>query len=122
MKKKSLKILNMKTDSSLLKISSGMVHSSTSEFINSHQLQAKRICYTRSIVRLLRLCAAKNPRLLETKEGLPAMKSAVYELLDTIENIAQKSNSPREELEKEVQNLMMEVCGSIQTQSEHTSK
>lgn len=50
------------------------------------------------------------------------MKSAVFELLDTIENIAQKSSSSREELEREVQNLMMEICGSIQTQSEQTSK
>lgn len=99
-----------------------MIISPSSEFINSHQLQAKRICYTRAVVKLLRLSAAKNPRLLETKEGLSAMKSAVYELLDIIESIAQKSESPREELEKEVQNLMMEICGSIQTQSEQTSK
>lgn len=99
-----------------------MVYSSTKEFTNSHQLQAKRICYTRSIVKLLRLCASKNARLIETKEGLSAMKSAVYELLDTIETIAQKSNSSRDEIEKEVRNLMMEICGSIQTQSEQTSR
>lgn len=99
-----------------------MVYSSTPDFTNSHHLQAKRICYTRSIVKLLRLCVAKNPRLIETKEGLTAMKNAIYELLDTIENIAQKSSGPREEQEKEVQNLMMEICGSIQMQGEHTSK
>lgn len=112
----------MELYSSLLKISCGMVYSTNSEFINSHQLQAKRICYTRTVVKLLRLCASKNPRLLETKEGLSAMKSAVFDLLDIIEGIAQKSQGSREELEKEVQNLMMEICGSIQTQSEQTSR
>lgn len=99
-----------------------MLVTSDFEVVSHHQLQAKRICYTRNVVRLLRLCGAKNPRLLETKEGLSAMKSAVCDLLDTIENLAQKSKSSREDLEKEVQNLMMEICGSIQTQSEQTSK
>ena len=73
-------------------------------------------------MKLLRLCASKNPRLIETKEGLEAMKSSIHHLLETIENLAVKSDEPRDVQEKEVQNLMIEICGSIQSQGEMTSR
>jgi len=46
---------------------------------------AKRMLYTRSMVRMQRACGAKHQKLLATKEGERAFSNAFLELLDSID-------------------------------------
>lgn len=54
------------------------------------QLQAKRILYVKSIVRLLRLCGSKYQQLLTTPDGLKSFHSAIFNLLSLINGAVTK--------------------------------
>lgn len=93
-------------------------------FENSTNATAKRILYTRTMVRLLRSCAAKNQKLLATKQGVQTYTIAFQDLIYTL-NQAIKAlciNKTLDILRKEALNLMIEVVVPMQSQSEETSK
>lgn len=54
------------------------------------QLQAKRILYVKSIVRLLRLCGSKYQQLLTTPDGLKSFHTAIFNLLALINGVVTK--------------------------------
>lgn len=85
---------------------------------------AKRILYTRSMIRLQRACAVKNPKLLATKEGHRVFKVAFEELLNTLNQslCALAATKTHEEQRREALNVMLEIVLPMQTQSEETSK
>lgn len=56
------------------------------------QLQAKRILYVKSIVRLLRLCGSKYQQLLATPDGLKSFHSAIFNLLTLINGVVAKGS------------------------------
>lgn len=85
---------------------------------------AKRILYTRSMIRLQRSCAAKNPKLLATKEGKKVFYKAFEELLNTLNQslTALAATKSFEEQRREALNVILEIILPMQTQSEETSK
>ena len=93
-------------------------------FENASNGTAKRILYTRTMVRFLRSCAGKNQKLLATKQGVQTYSMAFQQLLYSL-NQAIKAlcvTKSLEILKKESLNLMIEVLVPMQSQSEETSK
>lgn len=95
----------------------------------SSLIQSKRILYVQSIVRLLRTCATKHQKLLDTKDGLIAYQNAIIELIEDIEQIGnsiasinESIISDRRDIEKEILNMISEIICSLTSQSEFTSK
>ncbi|XP_005180740.1 ectopic P granules protein 5 homolog isoform X2 [Musca domestica] len=84
---------------------------------------AKRILYTRTMIRLQRQAATKNPKLLATKEGKKVFNTAFEELLHTLNQslIALAATKSPEEQRREALNVMLEIILPMQTQSEETS-
>ncbi|XP_017140447.2 ectopic P granules protein 5 homolog [Drosophila miranda] len=80
---------------------------------------AKRMMYTRSMVRLQRACGAKHKKLLATKEGERAFTDAFLELLNSIDRAISSCSEQRtpEEQRREALNLMLELVAPTQTQS-----
>jgi len=107
----------------LLRIASGMAPEFSITFPPTNAV-AKRSLYARSIVRLLRGCAAKNQRLLSTKKGQRSLTSAFLGLLNDMNNILNGLSASKtlEDRQKEALNLMVEIILPTQTQSEETSK
>lgn len=89
--------------------------------LSPSQVQAKRMLYVKSVIRMLRLCGSKYQQLLSHKDGLKSFHSAVVHLLTIIDNVT-AANSDRKYAETEAINLMMEVVGSFQSQGEFTSR
>lgn len=87
------------------------------------QASAKRMLYTRSIVRMQRVCGAKNKKLLASKEGQRSFTNAFLELLQSIDQAISGSSVHRtpEEQRREALNLMLELVAPTQTQSEEIS-
>ncbi|XP_039453437.1 ectopic P granules protein 5 homolog isoform X1 [Culex pipiens pallens] len=85
------------------------------------QVQAKRILYVRTTVRLLNACGAKYQKLLGTKQGVQAFHNAVLGLLNTIETVLLQIRTVKDR-EFEAKNLMAEVVVSLQSQGEYTSR
>lgn len=85
---------------------------------------AKRMLYTRSMVRLQRACGAKHKKLLVTKEGERAFTAAFLELLNSIDGAISSCSEHRtpEEQRREALNLMLELVAPTQTQSQEVSK
>lgn len=54
------------------------------------QLQAKRILYVKSLVRMLRLCGSKYQQLLTTEDGFKSFHKAIYNLLALINGVVTK--------------------------------
>ncbi|XP_017037889.1 ectopic P granules protein 5 homolog [Drosophila kikkawai] len=84
---------------------------------------AKRMLYTRSMVRLQRACGAKHKKLLSTKEGERAFTTAFLELLNSIDGAISSCSEHRtpEEQRREALNLMLELVAPTQTQSQEVS-
>lgn len=91
----------------------------------------KRIVYVKTIVRLLRLCGSKYQQLLVSAEGAVAFRVAVQHLLGLIENLAVGrivGNGVEDVMvgrgigERDTNDLMIEVVGSLQQPGEFTSK
>lgn len=89
----------------------------------------KRIVYVKTIVRLLRLCGSKNQQLLVSAEGATAFRVAVQQLLDLIDNLAAGRVGSGEDAllgrgigQRDTNDLMAEVVGSLQQPGEFTSK
>ncbi|XP_037950670.1 ectopic P granules protein 5 homolog isoform X2 [Teleopsis dalmanni] len=84
---------------------------------------AKRVLYTRVFVRLLYACAAKNQRLLATKDGNAAFKAAFLELLNNMDNVVLSITKTKtiEEQKREALTLISEILLPMQTQSEETT-
>nr|NP_650752.2 ectopic P-granules autophagy protein 5, isoform C [Drosophila melanogaster]Q9VE34.2 RecName: Full=Ectopic P granules protein 5 homolog [Drosophila melanogaster]AAF55595.2 ectopic P-granules autophagy protein 5, isoform C [Drosophila melanogaster] len=84
---------------------------------------AKRMLYTRSMVRMQRACGAKHQKLLATKEGERAFSNAFLELLDSIDGAISSCSEHRtmEEQRREALNLMLELVAPTQTQSQEVS-
>lgn len=97
------------------------MHINCSSSLTPSQIQAKRILYVKSIVRLLRLCGSKYQQLLSTKDGLKSFHAAVIHLTTMIENIT-SGGADQQYNETEAVNLMIEVVGSLQSQGEFTSR
>ncbi|XP_034665712.1 ectopic P granules protein 5 homolog [Drosophila subobscura] len=84
---------------------------------------AKRMLYTRSMVRLQRACGAKHKKLLATKEGERAFSEAFLELLNSIDRAISSCSEQctPEEQRREALNLMLELVAPTQTQSQEVS-
>ncbi|XP_016985100.2 ectopic P granules protein 5 homolog [Drosophila rhopaloa] len=84
---------------------------------------AKRMLYTRSMVRMQRACGAKHKKLLATKEGERAFTDAFLELLNNIDRAICSCSEHRtpEEQRREALNLMLELVAPTQTQSQEVS-
>ena len=93
-------------------------------FENASNATAKRILYTRTMVRLLRSCAAKNQKLLATKPGVQTYKVAFQDLLYNLNHAVKALSATKtlDILKKESLNLMIEILVPMQSQSEQTSK
>ena len=78
---------------SLLQAASGMTDK-IPDSVNVQQsvLQAKRIAYVRSIVRLLKGCDGKLHQLLATKQGQAMFNAAIQTLLNSIESCFPQSD------------------------------
>lgn len=88
------------------------------------QASVKRMLYTRSIVRMQRVCGAKHKKLMGTKEGERSFTNAFLELLQSIDQAINGVSEHRtpEEQRREALNLMLELVAPTQTQSEEISK
>ncbi|XP_017041076.1 LOW QUALITY PROTEIN: ectopic P granules protein 5 homolog [Drosophila ficusphila] len=84
---------------------------------------AKRMLYTRCMVRMQRACGAKHKKLLATKEGERAFTDAFLELLNSIDQAISSCSEVRtpEEQRREALNLMLELVAPTQTQSQEVS-
>lgn len=91
---------------------------------NISNATAKRILYTRSMIRLQRACVVKNPKLLATKEGKRVFQSSFEELLNTLNKslCSLAATKTYEEQRREALNVMLEIILPMQTQSVETSK
>lgn len=79
---------------SLLQTASSIVSSDSEQHTQlPSQLQAKRILYVKSIVRLLRLCGSKYQQLLTTPDGLKSFHTAIFNLLALINGVVTKGKS-----------------------------
>ncbi|XP_034112376.2 ectopic P granules protein 5 homolog [Drosophila albomicans] len=87
------------------------------------QATAKRMLYTRSIVRMQRVCGAKHTKLMATKEGQRSFTNAFLQLLQSIDQAISGVSEHRtpEEQRREALNLMLELVAPTQTQSEEIS-
>lgn len=94
------------------------MHDSSPLHCSANQIQAKRILYVKTMVRLLRLCGSKHQQLLGTKNGLQAFHEAVIRLIDTVDSIAKLDETS----EANITDLMIEIVGSLQLPGENTSK
>ena len=108
---------------SLLRVACAMLPESSTQSAVV-QASAKRMLYTRSIVRMQRACGAKHQKLLATKEGERSFTNAFLELLQSIDQAITGSSEHRtlEEQRREALNLMLELVAPTQTQSEEISK
>ncbi|XP_053947288.1 ectopic P granules protein 5 homolog isoform X1 [Anastrepha ludens] len=88
-----------------------------------HYATAKRILYTRNYVRLLCLTAAKNHKLLGTKEGINAFNNAFTDLINTMDKSIRATGGVKsiDEQKREALNLMVEIMVPMQTQSVEVS-
>lgn len=84
------------------------------------QIQAKRILYVRSSVRLLKSCGTKLSPMLAKKEGKQMFQEACLNLLNLIAACFGKGSSKEKEME--ATNLMFEIVGSIDSHSESSIK
>lgn len=75
---------------SLLQTASSIIAPETDYSQPQSQLQAKRILYVKSIVRLLRLCGSKYQQLLTTPDGSKSFHSAIFNLLALINGVVKK--------------------------------
>lgn len=85
---------------------------------------AKRMLYTRSMVRLQRAGGAKHKKLMMTKDGERFFTDAFLELLNSIDRAINSCSEHRtpEEQRREALNLMLELVAPTQTQSQEVSK
>ncbi|XP_062538593.1 ectopic P granules protein 5 homolog isoform X2 [Armigeres subalbatus] len=111
-------VLDLLQVASSMKFNAGNPLESTSL---QSQVQAKRILYVRTTVRLLNSCGAKYQKLLGTKQGVQAFHNAVLGLFNVVETVLLQLKSVKDR-EFEARNLVGEVVVSLQSQSEHTSK
>lgn len=128
---------------SLLQTASSIIASDTEQHNQlPSQLQAKRILYVKSIVRLLRLCGSKYQQLLTTPDGLKSFHTAIFNLLALINGVVTKGKPivfesikvwtkltcvwiyEKNQIENELDGISMmnEIVGSIQLQGEFTSR
>lgn len=84
------------------------------------EANAKRLLYVRMMTRLLRGCGTKYQQLLSTTEGTKAFNTIICDLLTLIQN-STKDDSETER-EAAITTLLMEILGSLQTQSESTAR
>lgn len=85
---------------------------------------AKRMLYTRSMIRLQRAGGAKHKKLMMTKDGERFFTDAFLELLNSIDRAIHSCSEHRtpEEQRREALNLMLELVAPTQTQSQEVSK
>ncbi|XP_059219883.1 ectopic P granules protein 5 homolog isoform X1 [Stomoxys calcitrans] len=107
----------------LIRLACAMMPEIGNEMQQISNATAKRILYTRSMIRLQRSCAAKNPKLFATKEGKKVFNNAFEELLQTLNQSlrALAATKSHEEQRREALNVMLEIILPMQTQSEETS-
>ncbi|XP_017104957.2 ectopic P granules protein 5 homolog [Drosophila bipectinata] len=84
---------------------------------------AKRMLYTRSMVRLQRAGGSKHKKLMMTKDGERFFTDAFLELLNSIDRAIHSCSEHRtpEEQRREALNLMLELVAPTQTQSQEVS-
>lgn len=102
---------------SILQAASSM-HVNSPSPISAHQIQAKRILYVKTIVRLLRLCGSKYQQLLSTKDGQRTFHATVLRLLDVVNSITSTGVCN----ESDTGDLVIEIVGSLQLPGEFTSR
>ncbi|XP_073818455.1 ectopic P-granules autophagy protein 5 isoform X2 [Musca autumnalis] len=107
----------------LLRLTCAMMPEIGNQMQQISNATAKRILYTRSMIRLQRQAVTKNPKLLATKEGKKVFNNAFEELLQTLNQslVALAATKSREEQRREALNVMLEIILPMQTQSEETS-
>lgn len=124
----------------LLQTATEMTIGPSGEVNVTSQSKAKRILYVRSIVRLLRSCGSKYQQLLNSRDGVKSFHGVIIDLLTNIQTLLEKGTTilihPKDfflnklyvivedhaHRETESRNIMIEFIGSLQTQSEFTSK
>lgn len=94
------------------------MHVNSPSPMSAHQIQAKRILYVKTIVRLLRLCGSKYQQLLSTKDGQRMYHATVLRLLDVVNSITSSGVCN----ESDTGDLVIEIVGSLQLPGEFTSK
>lgn len=77
---------------SLLQTASAIITPDAEQAQPASQLQAKRILYIKSIVRMLRLCGSKYQQLLTTPDGSKSFHSAIVNLLTLVNGAVTKGN------------------------------
>lgn len=115
-------IILFTTIHSLLRVASAMLPENGTQGVVL-QATAKRMLYTRSIVRMQRVCGAKNKKLLANKDGQRSFTNSFLGLLQSIDQAISGSSENRtpEEQRREALNLMLELVAPTQTQSEEIS-
>lgn len=94
------------------------MHINSPSPLAAHQIQAKRILYTKTIVRLLRLCGSKYQQLLSTKDGQRMYHASVIRLLEIVDSVTSAGVCS----DSDTGDLMIEIVGSLQLPGEYTSK
>lgn len=109
---------------SLIRLACAMMPERGNQTQSISNATAKRILYTRSMIRLQRACAAKNPKLLASKDGKKIFNTAFEELLNTLNKslCSLAATKSFEEQRREALNVILEIILPMQTQSEETSK
>lgn len=109
---------------SLIRLTCAMMPERADQTRNISNATAKRILYTRTMIRLQRACAVKNPKLLAAKEGKRVFQNAFEELLNTLNKslCSLAATKTYEEQRREALNVMLEIILPMQTQSVETSK
>lgn len=69
-----------------------MLHTNTEQNQSLSQLQAKRILYVKSIVRMLKLCGSKYQQLLQTADGVKSFHASANNLLILIDSVVTKGD------------------------------
>lgn len=81
------------------------------------QIQGKRVLYVRSIVRLLNACGTKMHQQLAKKEEKGLFQDYCMNLLKNISDCFEKSKNSRDK-EMEIVNILYEIIGPMETQSD----
>lgn len=102
---------------SILQAASSM-HVNSPSPLAQHQIQAKRILYVKTVVRLLRLCGSKYQQLLSTKDGQRTYHAAVLRLMDVVHAITSAGVC----VDADTGDLIIEIVRSLELPGEFTSR
>lgn len=104
----------------LLMIVSGFGTSDPIQLQSRSMVNAKRLLYVRMITRLLRSCGTKYQQLLSVSDGSKNFNNAISDLLVLIDQSVSKNDD--KERENDTTMFLLELLGSLPSQSEFTAR